>query len=95
MDYLTINQKLALGDIQLSGVFPHLDQLKQSTYVFEIDFVDLDVGFIEVKRGRCSALEFSWFAKSFPNDRLTVINANEFETEHVVGTTLAQFLLGE
>lgn len=58
----------------------------------EIDFYDKAEGFIEVKRGKCSALEFSWFAKQFSQSTLTVINKNIFSTHHINGLTLDQFL---
>ncbi len=58
----------------------------------EIDFYDPIDGFIEVKRGKCSALEFAWFAKQC-NQNLTVINKNHFETDLIVGTDLESFLL--
>lgn len=59
----------------------------------EIDFVVPPEAWIEIKRGRCSALEFSWFAHSFPKQHLTVINAASFESSHVKGISLEEFLL--
>lgn len=58
----------------------------------EVDFVIPPKLWIEAKRGRCSALEFSWFARVFPRQVLTVINAASFETEHVKGILLEEFL---
>ncbi len=60
----------------------------------EIDFVLGAAEFLEVKRGRTGPLDFAWFPKSFPEGRLTVVGANRFETDQVVGVTLEDFLLG-
>lgn len=38
MDQLTLNKKLELGDIEHPGMFPHLEQLQQSPYIFDVDF---------------------------------------------------------
>lgn len=38
MKIAELNNALALGDINQKGLFPHLDQLAHTTYVFEIDF---------------------------------------------------------
>ena len=57
----------------------------------EVDFVTHDQ-WIEVKRGRASPLEFSWFARVFPQRKLTVINAATFETKNVCGVTFEEFL---
>jgi predicted AAA+ superfamily ATPase len=59
----------------------------------EIDFVLGSTEFLEVKRGRTGPLDFAWFPKSFPHGRLTVVGANRFETDQVVGVTLEDFLL--
>jgi len=59
----------------------------------EIDFVDVRSGFIEVKRGSCSALEFSWFVRQFPHANLTVINQIKFATDKINGITIEDFLL--
>lgn len=59
----------------------------------EIDFYDKVEGYIEVKRGRSSALEFAWFAKQFGQESLKVINQNTFATKHLQGITLENFLL--
>lgn len=60
----------------------------------ELDFVVGDDTFVEVKRGRASALEFAWFARSFPRGRLTVVCSTPFEADRITGVTLAQFLSG-
>lgn len=60
----------------------------------ELDFVLRPGLFLEVKRGRTGPLDFAWFPKSFPNDRLMVVGANRFETDAIVGLTLEDFLLG-
>lgn len=49
--------------------------------------------FVEVKRGRTGPLDFAWFPKSFPDGHLTVVGANRFETDRVVGVTLEDYLL--
>lgn len=59
----------------------------------ELDFVVDAEHYIEVKRGKCSAIEFAWFVKQFPGKRLTVINANRFETAQVRGMTLLDYLM--
>lgn len=58
----------------------------------EIDFVTDKNTFIEVKRGKRSPLEFKWFSKVFPHDRLIVVNQTSFETEQIQGVTLERFL---
>lgn len=59
----------------------------------EIDFVSPIDGFIEVKRGGSSPLEFSWFIRQFPNGKLTVINSKKFATETINGISLEEFLM--
>jgi predicted AAA+ superfamily ATPase len=59
----------------------------------EIDFVVNKESFIEVKRGACSPMEFTWFAKMFPGAHLIVVNANRFDTAFCTGITLQDFLL--
>ncbi len=59
----------------------------------EIDFVEDDHTFTEVKHGAASPIEFSWFSKIFSKGHLTVINKNLFETDAVTGIKLEDFLL--
>ncbi|MEI7437574.1 MAG: AAA family ATPase [bacterium] len=59
----------------------------------EIDFVLGTDDLLEVKRGRSGPLDFVWFPKVFPNGRLTVVGANRFETDQIVGVTLEDFML--
>lgn len=59
----------------------------------ELDFVTNHHSFIEVKRGGCSALEFAWFSKQFPDAHLTLINKNKFETRAIRAVTIEDFLL--
>lgn len=59
----------------------------------EIDFVVSTDNWLEVKRGSCSSLEFSWFAKQFPSKHLSLVNAKSFETQIVSGLTFEQFLM--
>lgn len=54
----------------------------------EIDFVQRPGTFIEVKRGRATALYLAWFGKTFPRARLEVIC-------RVRGVSLHDFLHGE
>ena len=61
----------------------------------EIDFVLSKQDLLEVKRGRSSASEFSWFPKQFPGQTLTVINTQKFTTDQIKGITLENFLLGD
>ena len=61
----------------------------------EIDFVDDQGNYIEVKLGKASALEFSWFPKQFKNKKLIVINASNFETDNIRGLSLQDFLMAE
>jgi hypothetical protein len=60
----------------------------------EIDFVVGRDSFLEVKRGQASALEFSWFSRSFPRGRLTVSCDTPFKASNVTGARLEEFLLG-
>jgi predicted AAA+ superfamily ATPase len=60
----------------------------------ELDFVDGDDDFIEVKRGATSPLEFAWFSRAFPRSKLTVVSASRFQTERVRGVTMEDFLQG-
>lgn len=59
----------------------------------EIDFYDRKEGFIEVKRGKSSPLEFTWFAKKFTKQPLNIINQKTFSTPHLNGLSLEDFLL--
>lgn len=61
----------------------------------EIDFVVDGKKFIEVKRGKCSSLEFSWFAHQFPKQQLVVVNQKKFSTDTTRGITLEEFLLND
>ncbi|MCM0607130.1 MAG: ATP-binding protein [Xanthomonadaceae bacterium] len=61
----------------------------------EIDFVSSRGDLFEVKLGQSNPLEFAWFSKVFPKKKLLVINKKEFETSHVKGITIEQFLLSD
>lgn len=61
----------------------------------ELDFVLLNKTFLEVKRGGCSPLEFSWFTKQFPHSTLIVVNKNKFETHVIQAVTMEEFLLAD
>jgi predicted AAA+ superfamily ATPase len=59
----------------------------------EIDFVSPVDGFLEIKRGGCSPIEFSWFTRQFPKQKLTVINSKKFATDSIQGISIEDFLL--
>ena len=61
----------------------------------EIDFALGDDSFVEVKRGRASALDFAWFPGMFPKGRLTVVCSTPFLAPRIRGITLDAFLRGE
>ena len=58
----------------------------------ELDFVLPGEQYLEVKHGRTSPLEFSWFPKLRPKGRLTVISQSRFDTDRITGITLEDFL---
>jgi predicted AAA+ superfamily ATPase len=60
----------------------------------ELDFVVGRDEFVEVKRGRTSAVEFGWFARALPGRRLTVVGRDRFEAERMRGVTIEDFLRG-
>lgn len=59
----------------------------------ELDFVLADNEYLEVKRGKCSPIEFSWFPKQLPNSKLHLLNKNIFETDYIDANTIEYFLL--
>jgi len=59
----------------------------------ELDFVLDRSTFVEVKIGSATPVDFSWFAKSFPQSNLMVVNQNRFTTRNIEGITLENFLL--
>lgn len=61
----------------------------------EIDFFVPPDFWLEVKRGKSSALDFGWFTRVFPKQQLTVINTAAFETERVKGISFEEFLLAD
>lgn len=61
----------------------------------EIDFVRSGKPWIEVKSGQASALEFAWFGRAFPREKLLVVSTEHFEANTVRGVTLEEFLLDE
>jgi predicted AAA+ superfamily ATPase len=52
----TINQRLSAGEVDKAGVFPHLDQLQENPFVFQIDFglqqLPTEPGIITVRGAR-------------------------------------------
>lgn len=61
----------------------------------EIDYVRDGRLFLEVKRGKSTAVEFSWFPRAFPGGKLVVVSSSRFETERIRGLTMEDFLLDE
>jgi len=61
----------------------------------EIDFVRPGKSWIEVKSGKASLLEFDWFRKMFPREKLLVIGSERFDGGAIRGVTLEDFLLDE
>ena len=59
----------------------------------ELDFVVDENKFIEVKSGKCTALEFSWFVEQFPKSKLYVINQQAFKAQKITGSDFEDFLL--
>lgn len=77
----------------LKGAEPSEELMFWKSEDHELDFIDENGDFVEVKSGKASPLDFSWFPKVFPKKRLTVICATPFETDFITGITLHQFLL--
>ena len=50
------------------------------------------ITFIEVKKGKSTPFEFSWFSKQFPKRQLLVVNSNRFKTDNMRGLTVEEFL---
>jgi hypothetical protein len=59
----------------------------------ELDFVLAPDAFVEVKHGRTSLAEFSWFRQVFPKAHLTVITTGKFERDWIKSMTIDEFLL--
>ncbi len=78
----------------ISGASILEPQMFWQTKTHEIDFVNSENDYIEVKRGQACALEFSWFAHTFPNKKLTIIN-KQFLTQKITGISLEEFLLSD
>ena len=58
----------------------------------EVDFIINEEYFIEVKFGKASPMEFTWFKNEYPGCFLTVINTDRFETGFCRGITMKDFL---
>ncbi|HEU4418905.1 MAG TPA: AAA family ATPase [Planctomycetota bacterium] len=58
----------------------------------EIDYVVRPELWIEVKRGGASALEFAWFARSFPRAELRIVGRERFAADRIRGLTMAELL---
>jgi predicted AAA+ superfamily ATPase len=61
----------------------------------ELDFVLSKSEFIEIKSGRSSVLEFSWFPIAFPKAKLSVVSESSFNSSHVDGLTWHDWLMQE
>ncbi len=60
----------------------------------EIDFFEKHSDqLIEVKRGPTSQMEFSWFPKTFPQKKLSVLSSSEYETNFLHGQKIESWLL--
>jgi predicted AAA+ superfamily ATPase len=59
----------------------------------EVDFVTSKHEFYEVKAGPATPLEFQWFTRVFPKEKLTVISESTFETQNIVGISLHDFMM--
>lgn len=58
----------------------------------EIDFIINEEHFVEVKYGKASPMEFTWFQHEYPGCFLTIINTSRFETGFCRGITMEEFL---
>ena len=58
----------------------------------EIDFVSPETDLVEVKLGSSGPMEFMWFPKVFPKNKLTVICTTPFESQQVRGISIDEFL---
>ncbi len=59
----------------------------------ELDFVLPPKTFLGVKHGQATPLEFAWFHRIFPTERLTVISSSRFKTDQIQTMSLEEFLL--
>jgi len=60
----------------------------------ELDFRLREDMWLEVKRGKVSPSEFSWFLKVFPKAKLTVVSGSgEFQYDFLRGISFENFLL--
>jgi hypothetical protein len=75
--------------------FPTLKLLFWRSEKRKIDFVRNDKPWIEVKAGRASPFEFDWFGRTFPWEKLLVVNSERFDGNAVRGVTLEDYLLDE
>lgn len=82
------SRRACIQGVEMPEVMAHWQGKKH-----EIDFVIQNNIFLEVKLGKTGPLDFIWFPKIFPNEKLTVICANRFETDKIIGITIEDFLL--
>lgn len=68
------------------------EQVFWATRRRELDFMVGDDAFVEVKPGRAGPLDFAWFPRELPGASLTVLTSTPFETRHVRGVTLEDWL---
>ena len=82
MDIESINRHLSHGEIDIKGLFPHLDALKEQHYQFHIDFrlqkLPLEAGMMLIRGARqygkstCLNLKFTKQLKCMARDRPTI-----------------------
>lgn len=86
MDIESINRHLSHGEIDIKGLFPHLDALKEQLYKFHIDFglhkLPLEAGMMMIRGAR-------QYGKS------TWLEAQIYETIKVYGAGSAYYLNGD
>jgi predicted AAA+ superfamily ATPase len=58
----------------------------------EVDFVLAPDEFLETKLGPTNPMEFAWFSRVFPKGRLTVVSQSTYETRHIRGIRMEDFL---
>lgn len=61
----------------------------------ELDYVVRPDLLFECKRGSSSALEFAWFAKTFPKAELWIVGRDRFDGARIRGRTFADVLLDD
>lgn len=90
MDVILVNQALASGNIDQVGVFPHLDQLLEAPFTFEVDFglnqLPLEPGILLI-RGARQYGKSTWLEQMLKN---TVIEFGAGTAFYLNGDTLLE-----